>query len=258
MNPFWHDDAARIYHGEAVEVMATLERESVDLVIADPPYSSGGNYRADRATRTTVEKYVQSGQILGRADFDGDNRDQRSYGFWCALWLTKAYELVRPGGSVLVFADWRQLPVTTDAVQAGGFVWRGIVSWDKTEAVRPRAGFSSQCEFLVWGTRGPMPQTDAEYLNGVFRHRVRTGESRQHIAEKPVPLLVDLMAVAPKGGVVLDPFLGSGSTLCAAKATGRTGLGIEIQEAWCRVAVDRIADVGLFAEPEQASLDGVR
>ncbi len=124
----------------------------VDAVITDAPYSSGGFTRGDRMAAPSA-KYEQSGQKLERVDFAGDNRDQRSFGYWCALWLAECLRIARPGSPICLFTDWRQLPTTTDALQAGGWVWRGILPWDKTEGARPMRGrFTAQCEYVVWGS----------------------------------------------------------------------------------------------------------
>ena len=71
---------------------------------------------------------------------------------WCSLWLAECLRVAKPGAPIAVFSDWRQLATMIDAIQCGGFVFRGVMPWDKTEAVRPRmGGFRSQCEYVVWG-----------------------------------------------------------------------------------------------------------
>jgi site-specific DNA-methyltransferase (adenine-specific) len=74
-------------------------------------------------------KYVNTDSASGNAmeAFSGDSRDARAYGYWVALWVGELQRVVVPGGVVGMFTDWRQLPTTTDAIQAGGMVWRGDV-----------------------------------------------------------------------------------------------------------------------------------
>jgi site-specific DNA-methyltransferase (adenine-specific) len=67
-------------------------------------------------------------------DFEGDVRDQRWFTLWTALWSSEAWRAGADGCHLVAFSDWRQLPALCDAVQAGGWLWRGI----KTEATRPR------------------------------------------------------------------------------------------------------------------------
>jgi site-specific DNA-methyltransferase (adenine-specific) len=239
LRPYHEEAAVTIYHGDAMAVLRELPSESVDCIITDPPYSSGGMYRGDRAASTTA-KYVQSGQVLQHGDFAGDNRDQRAYLAWCSLWLAECLRIAKPGAVCALFTDWRQLPITTDALQAGGFIWRGIGAWDKTEAARPMKGrYRNQCEYLVWGSRGGMADA-GPCLPGVWRVTVG-GSEKHHIAGKPEKLMQMLVEICPPGGTVLDPFCGSGTTLKAAKQTGRRAVGIEIGEQWATVARDRLS-----------------
>lgn len=259
MKPYFEDEALTLYHGEALALLATLPAASVDAVVTDPPYSSGGAFRGDRMDNTTA-KYVQSDVAVRRPDFDGDSRDQRAYEYWCALWLGECYRVAKPGGVCLLFTDWRQLPATTDALQAGGWVWRGVVPWDKTEAARPQKGaYTSQCEYVVWGSKGPLDRGEARpCLPGFFRYVVRQAD-KFHLAGKPTPLLIDLLGIVPPGGTVLDPFAGSGTALVAARQRGLRAIGVEWQEEYCAVTVRRLAQLALALPPtaehhEQAAL----
>ena len=234
-----------IRHGDALVLLRDVESESVDLVLTDPPYSSGGMFRGDRAGQSTNAKYVQTGTLARRGDFDGDSRDQRGYLAWASLWLPECWRATKEGGSALVFTDWRQLPTTTDAMQAGGYVWRGLVVWDKTNAARPRPGFSSQAEYIVWGTRGSFGRE--VYLPGVIIASAPRGDYRRHMTEKPIGLLEQLIAICPSGGLVLDPFIGSGSTLDAARNRGRRALGFEINDEHVETAGQRLAQGSMGA-----------
>lgn len=242
----WHDDGGdlALYHGDALGVLRDLPADTFDAVIADPPYSSGGQFRSDR-NRPTSKKYLQSNVRDPGLDFQGDNRDQRSYLAWCSLWLAECLRVLKPGRLALVFTDWRQLPITMDALQAGGFVWRGVISWDKGAGARPTLGFNARAEFLAWGSRGPIDLAHRVYLDGVIRAPVRRDE-KYHQTGKPVGLLERLLQVVPPGGSVLDPFCGSGSTLVAARRLGMRATGVEIDERFLRVARDRVAQRSLL------------
>jgi site-specific DNA-methyltransferase (adenine-specific) len=148
----------------------------------------------------------------------------------------------REGAVCCLFTDWRQLPTTTDAMQAGGWVWRGIVPWNKTEAARPQKGrYRQQCEYVVWGSKGPMGDGEGlPCLPGFFQYVVRQAD-KFHIAGKPTALLTDLLAIVPAGGVVLDPFAGAATTLVSARGLGLRSVGVELLEVNCRIAVERLA-----------------
>lgn len=242
MAPYYSDERVTLYRGDALSVLANLPAESVDALITDPPYSSGGMLRGDR-TASVHTKYVQTDSISGHAltTFTGDNRDQRSYGYWSALWLGEALRVTKPGGVVIVFTDWRQLPVTTDAIQAGGWVWRGIVPWHKPNGRRTQGRFANNCEFVVWGTCGPRP-LDAipNTLDGFFQ--INTPRDREHITQKPLQLMRELVKVVPEGGTVFDPFMGSGTTGVAGVLENRRFVGIEMVDEYVAVAARRIRE----------------
>jgi len=226
--------SATLYGGDCLNIIPHLG--VVDAVLTDPPYSSGGQFRGDR-TGSTATKYQGTEFRHLYPDFSGDNRDQRGFGYWSALWLGACREKAREGAILGAFTDWRQLPTTTDAVQAGGWVWRGLTVWDKTEAARPQKGrYRNQCEYLVWGSNGPLPD-EGKCAAGVFRYAVNS-EEKHHIAGKPVRLLSDLLAIC--GEVVLDPFMGSGTTGVAAVQSGRRFVGCELNPAYFEIACERI------------------
>ena len=104
-SPYFEAGGITLWHGDALAVLAAMPAASVDAVITDPPYSSGGAFRADRA-QATGKKYVQTNAIRQGVDFHGDNRDQRAYGYWCALWMAEALRVTRPGGVFCTFTDW--------------------------------------------------------------------------------------------------------------------------------------------------------
>src|SRR4051812_21685567 len=108
MTLLYDSPSARLYTGDALLTLRELPEASVDAVIADPPYSSGGTTSTARTNQTAREKYVSSNARHTLADFEGDQRDQRSWTYWSTLWLTEALRLTRPRGVCLVFTDWRQ------------------------------------------------------------------------------------------------------------------------------------------------------
>jgi site-specific DNA-methyltransferase (adenine-specific) len=219
-------------------VLLDMPDASADAVITDPPYSSGGQFRGDR-TASTGTKYLRGDQPRP-PDFTGDSRDQRSYAYWCALWLSQCFRIAKPGAVLTVATDWRQLPATTDAVQAGGWTWRGILSWAKPNA-RPQLGrYRQACEFMVWATKGSRT-IEGESLHGWWL--VDAPRDRQHQTQKPLEVYRDLVQVAPKGGLVLDPFMGSGTTGVACLMEGRRFVGVDMSAEHVGDAKRRLASV---------------
>lgn len=123
----------------------------------------------------------------------------------------------------------------TDALQAAGFIWRGILVWAKPNGRRTQGRFANNREYLVWGTNGPRA-LDALPNAPTGFHVMNTPRERVHITQKPVELMRELVKIAPPGGIVLDPFTGA-----AALAEGRRFIGVELSEHFARVTADRLA-----------------
>lgn len=219
---------------------ALLGDDEVDMIATDPPYSSGGAFRGDRQ-KSTRAKYVQTNAKHDTPDFTGDTRDQRAYLAWSTLWISACMERLRPGRIALVFADWRQLPVTTDALQAAGAMWRGVFTWTKPGA-RPNLGFSNSCEYAAWGTKGPIDLGTDVYLAGSVEEGSVKGDDKAHQTQKPVGVIAHIISACEQGGIVLDPFGGSGTTLIACDSSGRRARLVELSPAYCDVIRQRYAD----------------
>lgn len=252
-----------IIKAEAVTALRGLPPNVFDAVITDPPYSSGGFTRGDRQMGV-AEKYQQHGQVKEWDGFGGDNRDARSWAFWCVLWLSEARRTAKPGAYLQMFSDWRQLPSATDVIQAGEWQWRGLISWDKGLGARgPHKGyFRHQCEFIPWGTNGPLPIADTDDPRGgpwPGSYTVQVKHSDKfHLTGKPTPLLRQLVRCVPRGGIILDPFAGSGTTGVAAVLEGRLAVLIEQDAAHVATCHDRtrrairaLADPDLFGSVDE-------
>lgn len=249
-----------IHAHDTLAVLWDMVGASVDAVITDPPYSSGGAFRSDRMTDTTT-KYVQTGTALRRPDFDGDNRDQHAFEYWCVLWMSECLRIAKPGAPFLTFTDWRQLAPTIDALQAAGWIFRGVVPWDKGEGVRPFPGrFRAQAEFIVWGSRGPMAvERGVSPLPGAYAFPVLQSD-KHHITGKPTGLMRKLVRICEPGGVILDPFAGSFTTGIAAVIEGYRFVGIERSAEYIDVGRRRLAEARdeSIAEAVQPTLFEIR
>lgn len=236
MNERWN-----IHHGEALAWLQSLPSASADALITDPPYSSGGAFRGDRMA-TTGSKYVNSDSIEKGVDFAGDNRDQRSFMTWCTLWIGEALRVLRPGSPLVLFTDWRQLPTVTDALQCGGAVWRGVVPWIKP-ASRPQMGrFAAAAEYAVWGSAGPMDEArGVGCLPGFWMASSVPSANRRHQTEKPLEVMRQMVRITTPGGLILDPFAGSGTTGEAALCEGYRFAGCEMSDHYIKVARTRLA-----------------
>ena len=227
-----------LYHGDALGILYSLSDLVMDAVLTDPPYSSGGVTLGARQA-DPAHKYQQSGTKRQYPPMLGDTKDQRSWTMWCTLWLTECWRIARDGAPLLVFTDWRQLPSLSDAVQAAGWKWLGIVPWDKRSA-RPQIGkFRQQCEYLLFGVKGRFVAHTRACLPGVFAHPVISSQ-KVHLTSKPVALIEDLLAVTTPGATVLDPFMGGGSVGEACIRTGHNYVGMELSPQYYDISRNRL------------------
>lgn len=217
MKPYYEDDACTIYHGDCREAVEWL---AADVLVTDPPYGiayvgvEGGHARRGRKA-TTGGAFV--GVTIAH-DADLAARDQV-----LAIWGD------RPA---LVFGSWK-VPRPTAT--------RCLLTWEKGEHV----GMGDLA--LPW-----RPNTEEVYVLGsgfaghrsssVLRYNAISPNftARAHPTQKPVDLMRDLIAKCPPG-VVADPFMGSGSTLRAAKDLGRKAIGVELDERYCEAAARRLS-----------------
>jgi len=231
--------------GDSLLILPGLDASSFDAVITDPPYSSGGQFRSDKTQRSS-DKYQQTGATR-LPDFTGDSRTQAGYLWWCTMWMADALRVVKPGGWLMVFTDWRQIGVTQTAIEASGWTLRGLVPWIKNNG-RPNPGrFTNHAEYVWTATNGAHtadPKT-ATYPEGWWKGGAPA--NRVHMTQKPVELMRHLMQVLEPESRILDPFAGSGTTGEAAHLEGHGYEGIDVSEEWQEYAADRVRQGVLFA-----------
>lgn len=243
--PYYSDEQVKLYGGEALATLQDLPTGSVDALITDPPYSSGGMVRGDRM-QDVHTKYVQTGSSSHDLlePFSGDTRDSFGYWFWASVWLGECLRVVKPGGIAALFTDWRQLSATIGGIQSGGFVYRGVVPWHKPNGRPVQGRWANSCEYVVWGTNGPRPLEilGPHAFPGFFQDMAPTSATREHLTQKPLSVMRDLVRIVPEGGVVLDLFMGGGTTGVAAVIEGRRFIGVEVVESYRQISERRIRE----------------
>lgn len=228
-----------LYNGDCFDILPAIEPNSIDAIVTDPPYSSGGLHMGARQAPSS--KYFTN-KSTKLPLFAGDSKDQRSWTAWMHAWLRLGFKACKDGAIVCLFTDWRQLPSATDALQMAGFVWRGVVAWDKKNSMPQKGAFRNQCEYIIWGTKGEKNGKNTTVLSGAYQYSVPSRKYKQHATQKPVELMQDLLKIVPSNGTVLDPFMGSGTTLVACKSIGLHGIGIEYDPYYFEVAKNRIEE----------------
>ena len=208
--PFYQDESVTIYHGDAREVMKHID--VVDLVLTDPPYGIG-------------------------LDYDGGFVDTKEYIEELAITLLPT--LKQKAQCVAVTPGIVNLSKWPDAN------WCLAWTWTHTGTIG-KYGFNQWGPILVWGT-DPKLRRGKGRLPDVI---VCAGDEplpEGHPCPKPIRAWGKILnRLSEPGDIVLDPFMGSGTTLRVAKDSGRKAVGIEISEKYCEIAAKRMAQEVLF------------
>ncbi len=218
--PYYQDESVAIYHGDCREILPLIPDKSVDLVLTDPPFSIPVKYEA------SGNNWPRSwGDLLIMEPF-------------FSVVFKELKRTLRGEGHCYIHCDGESYPIFH---KIGYPLWpqSQLIIWYKPTGRRGRGWLHSY--ELVYHPRS----TETAYAEG-FRQDVvgimptRT-LNRQHPAEKPGDLLSFLIEAYPETSnvLLLDPFLGSGTTLYCAKKLGRKAIGIEIEEKYCAIAADR-------------------
>lgn len=239
MRPYYEDPRATLYLGDCIEVMSELGAASVDTVLTDPPYSSGGRRENARSLRKSMTRAVEDDEWIR-----GDAMSTSGFVYLLRLCGIQWRRTLKPGGHALSFIDWRMAPQLCAALETADLRQHPILVWDKAK-IGMGAIFRNQHEFIVHMSAGnPIAPQRRDVPNVLRFPSIRDGD---HPTEKPDALLQTLLSVVtPPGGVVLDPFAGSGSTLQAARALGLRSIGVEADERYAEIAAKRLAQDDLF------------
>lgn len=238
VEPYFQRDGITIYHGDCLQLLHHVETASADAVITDPPYCSGGSLESQK----NVKGQGCRTQTMNKDDwewFSADNMSTAGLVFLVRASLVAARRFLKPNRSAFVFTDWRMVPNIAPALESSGLRYRNMIVWDKGHAGLG-CGFKPAHEILMEFTNGATEYQNKTGQNVIRTARVHASE-RKHNAEKPVKLLGEVIATAvPEGGLVVDPFMGSGSVLAACLDTGCRYFGCELEERYCEEAVRRV------------------
>lgn len=206
IKPYYSDDSVCIFHGDCREILPHLPK--VDLVLTDPPYGIG---RDGQSKSTGVHGGRKAYDFLG---WDKSRPEAELF----RIILQSGEEHIIWGGNY--FAD--LLPPTM----------RWLV-WDKGQRINQSDGE------LAW-------TSEQKALRIFTKNRMTIQQDgAEHPTQKPLSLMRWCLSLHPEAKLILDPFMGSGTTLRAAADLGRKAIGIEIEEAYCEIAAKRMSQTVL-------------
>lgn len=221
-----------LYNGNSMNVMKGLKKGSVDAIITDPPYniSRDNNFKS-----------------MGRAGIDFGEWDK---GFDLTSWIDIAERLLKKGGNIVIFNDWKNMSYITQALEDNGFEIKDLIRWKKTNAM-PRnrdRRFITDYEVAVWAVKKGSKWTfnrlsDKYEIPEIIGPLTKKSEKIKgcHPTQKPVYVMKWLIErLSDEGEIILDPFMGSGSTGVACKELNRGFIGVELEAKYYEIACDRI------------------
>ena len=222
MSPYYEDDHVTIYHGDCREVMTGLP--PVTLLLTDPPWGIPAGAAVWRRSGTAIEDWGDAGHNVIVSDW-------------------RLAVPLDPDAWIVEFGDRAMRPLAPEHVATGWTPRHQFALVKDAPPPTPRPTFVSALEIAIVSSVGKPEWHGTGYVpnrwSGLTPNRLNKAE---HPTEKPgEPLRILIGALSSPGALVLDPFMGSGTTLRAAKDLGRKAIGVELSERYCEIAAKRMA-----------------
>jgi site-specific DNA-methyltransferase (adenine-specific) len=209
----------KVYNVDALTLLRAMPAGSIDAIITDPPYGVGTQV-SQRRVRS--ERFTE----IANADFVD------------ATWLPEAYRAMKQGGALYAFAKWLNVGEWIAVIKSTGFDVRNCIIWDKMQHGTGDlyGAYAPMYEMIIFAVK------DSHRLRGkrpvdIIRHKKIPQHDLIHPYEKPVALLERLiLASTDEGGLVVDCFMGSGSTVKAAYKNRRSYIGCDVDNHYVNIA----------------------
>lgn len=247
-NRYFETNSGILYCGDALEVLPLLPSESIDLLITDPPY--GVSKEGARITRNR-EHYIwkrESDILLDFGEWDRQWQSDEEYFSWTEEWFKEVVRALKPKSWLFVFFDKQKIGIF-DLFLAPkyGVKAKTIFVWIKSNPVPSfrKVNFVSSTEFIWVGSKGESKiknfKSQKEMVNYFIYPNGSAYKETSHPTEKPLALIKHFIEVSSnEGEIVLDPFVGSGTTAIACEMLRRRWIGIEKSEKYCEEIVQRL------------------
>ena len=230
------DTFYKLIQGDCIKKMPELESSSIDLIVTDPPY------HIEQKNKLTKQK----GKIMSTSDAWGHWTDDsfNDYDSLIKGFIDESKRLLKDGGSCYLWLDWAKIGLYWKYIEHIGLVPKNAIIWVKTQPMPHfrKTNYRSSYEQCIWYAKGS-PKTfnflEQSEMKNVY-HANNTIRTTPHPTEKPLDLIKWHIEVSSnRGDVVLDPFMGSGTTMKAAQELGRSCIGIELNPEYVEVIKKR-------------------
>ena len=236
----------QIINADCLEVMKELPDKCIDMVLTDPPYGL---------------KWKQSIELHGRKAIYGhrvetekwDNVDRKFY----EVLFTELDRIVKDNGSIIMFSNTEYITWLYEVGQENNFGYKATICWHKTNPIPQirKKNYLSSIEFVSWLARYNEKKCDFTFnfkkqneMHNFIEFPLCGGNERtSHPTQKPLEMIKQFVDIhSNEKDIILDPFLGSGTTAVACKQLNRNYIGIEISKEYCEIARRRLAQKQLF------------
>jgi len=217
----------KLIQGDCLDVMATLEDGSVDVVITDPPYklTSGGLSGVCTGGIFDPSHYDNKGKLFKMVEPDE--------------WMPVVYRVMREDSELYTMTNDKNMRTMLNSAHSCGLRLHNVIVWDRCSPT-PNRWYMKRCEFILYFWKGRARKINNMGTSALFSIPCKRGD-RFHPTEKPVSLMSILIDNATDtDSVILDPFMGGGSTGIACVDAGRSFIGIELDPDYFTIASTRI------------------
>ena len=258
-----------------IQYLSTLEKNSIDLILTDPPYITSsetgmGNLhkqiqenkekgiefvKTEEEWDSVKDKYIgKKGEMTEEqmknnfmrygSIYGSKYSVQTEYGEWDTSFtmekldefIKEYYQKLRKGGTLIIFFDiWKITPLK-ELMEKHKFKQIRFIEWIKTnpQPLNQRVNYLTNCrEIALLGVKGGKPTFNSEYDKAIYEFPIQSGKKRFHPTQKSLPLFEALIKKhSNEGDIVIDTFIGSGTTAIACKNTGRICKGCEVSKEY--------------------------
>lgn len=229
--------------GDCLEAMSKIESDTIDVIVTSPPYNKKGLVGGKKKLGNQVWKKFN----IDYSTYD-DNLTENDYSEWMIAILNEMMRIIKPTGSIFFNHKPRrhnnQVYLPTDFICKSKLSIYQLIIWNRLSSPNIRKDVLLPCtEHIYWLTKGK-PKTFKENLDKSFQSEVwviNPDKGSKHPAPFPEKLVENcILLTTVENDIVLDPFLGSGTTAVVAKNTGRSFIGIELDENYLNISKDRL------------------
>jgi len=217
-----------LWNGNAVEILKTIQSETIDLIVTDPPY------KMTKRGKSCRPNYMENG--MGENLFKGELPNTKE-------WMQLCYDKLKKDAHFYVFTNTNSLPEFLNVADECGFKLHNVISMIK-DTKMPNRWYLKYTELVLFFRKGKaFPINDMTSRDYEFIETPTLKNGKVHISQKPLDFIEKLVTNSSKENqIVLDPFMGSGTTGVACLNTNRKFIGIEIDENYFDIAQNRIME----------------